>query len=206
VVAILVVSDHNQAHLQFAYPHQMIRNVRLSINPDIFSWRPLKEKKPQIACIPKNQEWLATLYHTLQSRAAAGLNRGKDFQWVFLVDRTEQQIAQILADSVLFVFPNIAEGLGRMPLEAMLCGCLPVAWRYGPLKETLPAYMNFEWGSILEMAAFIERVMEAFPDRLDAWEQIAKTNRELALTYSVDRQERSVLAAWEEIVRIHGSR
>jgi glycosyltransferase involved in cell wall biosynthesis len=106
----------------------------------------------------------------------------------------------VLAESLIFVFLSVTEGLGRMPLEAMSCGCLVAAWRSGPLKETLPRCVQFEFGCVLEMVRFIERVMDAFPDRLDEWRAVAAAGRDVAASYSVERQEQSVLAAWTDIL------
>jgi hypothetical protein len=199
IVAVLTVSEHNRQHVAHAYPHQLVRVVHPAIREDVFAWRALSEKKPQIACIPKNQKWLATLYHTVQSRAARGLNRGKAFRWVVLGNHSERETAEILADSAMFIFLSVTEGLGRMPLEAMSCGCLVVAWPYGPLQETLPSCVRFEFGGVLDMVTFIERVMDAYP-RLDEWERVAAAGRAMARSYSVERQEQSVLAAWRDIL------
>lgn len=204
VVAVLTVSEHNRAHVQYAYPNQLVRVVHAAIRPEVFSWRPLNEKKPQIATIVKSEEWLSALYHTVQSRALAGLNRGNDFNWVFLGKQTERETAAILNDSLLFVFPSIIEGLPRLPLEAMSCGCLVAAWRYGPLKETLPASTQFEFGDLIDIVTFIEAVMRDFPDALSSWESLAQAGRDIASAYSVERQEQSVLAAWAEIFATYG--
>jgi hypothetical protein len=201
VVAVLTVSDHNRQHVEYAYPHQLVRVVHPAIREEVFSWRPLSDKRPQIACIPKNPEWLRTLYHTIQARAAAGLNSGNRFQWKVLGDVSERETAAVLQESLLFVFLSVTEGLGRMPLEAMACGCLVAAWRAGPLRETLPERVRFEFGTVLDMARFIEEVMDAYPDRVDQWRPLAEAGRDLARSYSVERQDRSVIDAWTDILR-----
>lgn len=201
VVALLTVSEHNLKHLQYAYPHHLIRLVHPAIRQDIFSWRSLETKRPQIACISKNPEWLATLYHTIQCRASLGLNRGDAFTWRLLESQTETEVAEVLQDSLICVFLSITEGQARLPLEAMSCGCLVTAWRCGPLKETLPECLQFEFGSLLDMVRFIEEVMEAFPTRLSVFRPIAEASKINALAFSVERQEKSVIAAWEAILK-----
>lgn len=200
VVSVLTVSDHNTAHLRFAYPHLMVQRVYLEIQPDTFPNRPLAAKKPQIVCVRKGLESLSVLYHILQSRSAMGLNRGRLFQWIFLGSKSERETSQILQESILFVFTSLAEGLGRMPLEAMSCGCLVAAYGCGPLKETIPSAMQFESGNILEMAKFIERVMESFPNDLAQWDDLVAVGSRVAGTFSIERQEQSVIAAWEKIL------
>jgi Glycosyl transferases group 1 len=199
VIAALTVSEHNRAHLQFAYPHLLVERVYLEIQPDIFRFSRLRDKKAQIACVQKAPESLLSLYHTVQSRSLSGLNNAGIFNWEFLGEKSETKTALILRESLLFVFLSVAEGLGRMPLEAMASGCLVAAYGNGPLHETIPRIYTFEHSNIIALATFVETVMNSFPDRLDQWEPAVKAGLQIAQGFSAQRQERSVLDAWEKI-------
>lgn len=165
VVAAFAVSEHNREFLQFAYPDLKVLKVDPGVDGNVFSFKPLREKKRMIACVQKAPALLLTLYHALQSRAAAGLNNLKDFEWVFLGERTEQEVAEILRDSLVFVFNSIEEGLGRMPVEAMLSGCLVAGFSSGPMKEYLPPESRFEVGDMTGMAWYVESIAASSAER-----------------------------------------
>lgn len=199
VVAILAVSEHNRAHLQHAFPRHPVLLVSPAINPEVFKWRALGAKQPKIAIAAKNRQWVAALREIVRARADAGYSAANEFEWIVLDGKTERETAAALADSVILIFLNVAEGLGRLPLEAMSCGCLVVAWKCGPLRETLPAAVTFEYADLIEMVNFIERVTAAFPDGLAQWTPLAEAGRDVARSFSIERQRRSVIAAWEVI-------
>lgn len=200
VVAAFAVSEHNRELLQFAYPGLKVLKVDPGVDGDVFTYNPLRNKKRIISCVQKSPPLLLTLYHALQSRAAAGLNNLKDFEWVFLSERTEQEVAGVLRDSLLFVFTAIEEGLGRMPVEAMSSGSLVAGFESGPMKEYLPPESRFEVGDMKGMAEFIESVAASFPESVSRWQHLSEVGRQNSLAYSLKRQETSVVGAWEQIL------
>ena len=203
VVAVLSISEHNWRHLAFAYPKLDIHRVHVGISTDTFAYRPLAEKLPRIATVPKGEDALTTLHHLLQARAASGLNNGSPFSWVLLADRSERETAQILAESLLFVFMNTEEGFGRMPLEAMASGTLVLTPDAGPLREYVPLECRFPPGDLVAMATFAEQVMRSYPADLAQWEPLVQKQRAIVQEYSLERQERSVIDAWNTICRKH---
>lgn len=203
VVAALTVSEHNTNHLKFAYPHLQVIRVYAGIDQQIFRYNRHADKDRQIACISKSASrgMLLTLYHTLQSRADAGLNRLKEYDWVFIEGQSEQEVAAVLFKSLIFIFTSAEEGLGRMPLEAMLSGCLVAGLESGPLKEYLLPRYRFEVGNVIDMARYIEEITQSFPENNAEWQRLSIDGRESALAYSLQHQEQSVIAAWEQILR-----
>jgi glycosyltransferase involved in cell wall biosynthesis len=178
----------------------VVDKVDVEIDEKVFQYRSLASKKPQIVCATKNPEILLPVYHMIRSRAAAGLNCGKQFEWIFLEQQTEVETATILGDSLLFLFFSVAEGLGRMPLEAMACGCISVAFSYGPLKCMVPQH-EFEYADIVGLVQFVEKVMESYPRELEQWDLRISAGREIARRYSMKNQEVTVLKAWSRIYR-----
>jgi glycosyltransferase involved in cell wall biosynthesis len=200
VVCAFVVSEHNKLHLNYAYPGLDVIRVRPGIDLDLFSYVALKRKKKQVACILKSKGQLLTLYHTLRSRAEAGLNPLKEYEWVFINGQSEREVANTLRDSILFIFLSVEEGLPRMPLEAMSCGCLVAGFRSGALGECLPPNIDFEYGDIMGIADFIEEVAKSSPEKMDQWQASCEIGRDKASAYSLKEQEDSVLMAWESIL------
>ncbi len=200
VVAVVAVSEHNADHLRFAYPRLPVFPVLSSIDPNRFAYRPLREKKRQIVCISKAPFQLATLYQMLRARTHAGLNLLGEFSWVVPSTLCEDEMALLLQDSLIFVFLAVEEGLGFAVLEAMACGCLVMAYGHGPLADYLPSNSRFAYSDLLGIARRIEQIAEAFPDGIDQWQPLSEAGRAVALRYSRDREVRSVIDAWNQIV------
>lgn len=200
VVAILAVSQHNQRHLQFAYPSLEVLRVDVDVRPQIFRYCSLSDKQPIVACIQKTPNHLYTLYHMIKSRAVSNLNMAGRFAWTFLRNLTELQVADTLRRSLIFVFLSVDEGFPRMPLEAMACGCIVASYGHGPLREYLPKAYQFEHSDLVSIASFIETIMESFPNRLEKYQDEVSLGRKIALSHAAAQQERSVLKAWEKIL------
>jgi glycosyltransferase involved in cell wall biosynthesis len=202
VRGVLVVSAHNQKYLNFAYPKLDIFRVYCGVDSEKFDFCPLQKKKKKIACNPAKRPLdISLLYHLLQSRSEQGLNVLRDYEWVFIENKTEIEVAQILQESLLFVFLSKEEGFPLMPLEAMACGCLVVAYNVGPMTEYLPSPFLHEQGDMLGIASSIEAIAQSFAEDIEKWETISKTGRDIALQYSLQRESESVIATWEEILQ-----
>lgn len=201
VIAALVVSDHNKELLRLAYPHLMIEKVEIEIDRSIFKFCDMGKKEAFIACSPKAPEILLSVYHVIQARAAAGLNNGGKFEWIFLRDFTEKQTADILGRSLLFAGLSVTEGLGRLFLEAMACGCITVCCGNGPLRDISPC-LEFKYADVASIVLFIETVMDSYPHCLAKWENRIASGAAIAERYSLDRQRESVLQAWEKIFQL----
>ncbi len=198
----LVVSEHNRKYLSFAYPNLDVYKVRCGVDSEKFAFRHLNQKKKQIACNPAKRPLdISLLHHLLRSRAEQELNALADYEWVFIENKTETEVTQILQESLLFIFLSKEEGFPLMPLEAMACGCLVVAYSVPPLTEYLPAPFLYEPGDILGIAQSVEAITQSFPNQIGPWETVSKTSLETALAYSLPREEKSVTETWKEILQ-----
>jgi hypothetical protein len=200
VTAAFAVSDHNAAYLRHAYPGLPVHRVQAEIDGRRFLPLPLGQKRRWIATNAKAPGEVLSLLHLLRARSQRGHNQLADFEWQFLEGRTEQEVADVLKQSLLFVFLSTEEGLARMPAEAMSCGCLVVAYDVGGQREYLLPASRFEVGDFLGMAARIERIAAALPEQLPALQAEADAGREAVARYSFGAQRESVLAAWSAIL------
>lgn len=198
---VLVVSEHNKNYLSCAYPKLDIFRVYCGVDSEKFAFQPLNKKKKKIACNPAKRPLdISLLYHLLQSRSEQGLNVLRDYEWVFIENKTESEVAQIMQESLIFIFLSKEEGFPLMPLEAMACGCLVVAYNVGPLTEYVPSPLLYEPGDILGIASSIETITQSFAQEIGKWETISKTSRDIALQYSLQREAESVIATWSKIL------
>ena len=203
VEAVIVKSTDNETYLRFAYPGIRVLRVMDSINQDIFQFRPVHQKEKLIACIPsKNATDLAQVFHLLHSRAEQGINRLDGFQWAFIQDKSEREVADILNRALFFVFLSTREGFGNLPLEAMFSGCLVTAYRAGPLKEyiqsdnSLPA----DPGDIISIVRNIELTVELLRRNTGGPRLISEAAHRTASRYSLANQKTDLLRAWNAIL------
>jgi glycosyltransferase involved in cell wall biosynthesis len=201
--AVIVVSDHNRDYLSFAYPEVKIYRVYNGIDPEKFRYRPIEAKKTIISCLPsKNPVDLSQAYHILMSRAHQGVNNIGNYDWAFIENMPEQEVARVLGDSLIFVFLSTEEGFGKMPLEAMLSGGLVAAYNGGPLLEYLNRENSFlsPKGDVLDVVMNIEKITEVFNRENNFLNQVSQNALNAASRYSLEREEESVLKTWEEII------
>lgn len=201
VLAVLSVSEHNREHLQFNYPHLPIIRVVEHIDSDIFAFTPASMKRKQIACSTKSPMRGMSVRHMFMSRARAGLNRGSEYNWVYLEGKTERQVAEILGESMMFVYCSSEEGLGRAPLEAILCGCLPIAFRVGPLREYLPSYLPSDVGDLISLVSIMESFINS-EEPGSAFKEVIEDGRRDAKQFSLPRHLASVCNAWATILKL----
>lgn len=202
VIAALVMSRHNAAHLAYAYPRLPTFIVKPHIDGDLFSPQPLCGRRKRIVYVPKVPRSVAVLHHMLAARAMSGEEHLRDLQWLALVDLPEREVATVLQESLLLVFFSAEEGLGRIVLEATSAGCLVMGFRNGTLQEILPPEMQFEWGDLISVAKGIEKIVRHFPDQIEEYELIAAKSQARAREYSADAHRESVSAAWQQILQL----
>lgn len=201
VKAAVTVSEDNRRFLSFAYPRLAVRRVRLGVAPHRFAFRPVESKRRLIVCAAKAHAASMSIYHALASRAESGENRLAGYDWVFPRSLTEQEIAALLGDALMFVFLNIEEGLGLFPIEAMASGCIPIAFGVGPLKEYLPpALSKLRPGDMVRVARAVERIARWFEDRPRRLAPLTRACRRAALRFSPAREEESVVETWSALL------
>lgn len=201
---VMTVSEHNRRYLAFAFPRLRIHRVYYSIDPGVFTFNDIRHKRRRIACLPsKNTMDLLQVYHLAHSRAQQGLNRLGEYEWVFLKDRSERQVAEILHESAFFVFLSTLEGLPRMPIEAMLSGSIVLGYCHGPLAELLRPDNAFaaEKHDILSLVTQLEKAAELFLDAPEQLRDKSEAARNMACEYSCEREEDTYLAFWRDVLR-----
>jgi len=200
VVAAFAVSDHNYQSLKFAFPETKLFRMYGRIDCSTFAYQPLSNKKRRIALVAKSEEPLSVLYHILNARAQTGLNNLSDYEWIFLRGYTHKQVADILSESLILISLSTYEGLPRTVLEAMACGCIVIGYGAGALKECLIPEYQLEPDDFLTMARRIEDITKIFPDNIDSWTPYTMAARNVAEAFTVERQRKYVIEAWDQIL------
>ena len=197
-LGVLSVSDHNQRLLSLSYPQLPIYRVYSHIRRDLFSFRALDKRKRQIVASTKTMPLMAGVHELLTSRARGGA--GAMWDWVWLSGRSEREVAELLKESLVLVFLSIEEGLPRLALEAMACGCLLATFRCGPLMEVLPQDSGFEYGDIEGIVNWLEALGAAFPSDVCRYQAMTKEASKATRQFSLAHQKQSVCRAWKGLL------
>lgn len=197
VIGAIAVSEHNRTQLQLAYPKLPVFRVFCGIDGDRFQFQPLGQKYRQIAAnLGKNPPEVLSLYQILRARTLQQLNGLTNWSWVWIEQKSEAEVAQILKESAVFISLSLHEGFGLLPLEAMASGCLVVAYGREPMTEYLPQEMQVRSGDLTEAVNRVETFVETALDRQD----LAHTGCAIARIYSPEREQQSVLDTWDKLL------
>jgi L-malate glycosyltransferase len=87
------------------------------------------------------------------------------------------QPAEYMRSIDIFALPSSSEGFSNSLLEAMACGCCPVASRIGGLPELIPADdygLLFELGSVEQLATALRRLVQNPEERKNKAQSAAR--------------------------------
>lgn len=200
IAAAFVVSEHNARYLRYAFPRLPVHVIPPFFDHAQLHFRHLHLKQRVIACAAKAPIRVHTLYQLLTSRAEQGLNELSSFKWIRLTDLAQRELIQTLQDAYICVFLGTEEGLSRLPVEAMACGCMLIATNTGSLAPMMPREYQFAPDDIISMAEQIERLAERFRDRSELLGDLQRRGREVADRLSIERFTGALMKAWGEVV------
>jgi hypothetical protein len=196
-LATIVVSDDSQRYLNHAFPSHPVFRMHYSVDPTKFYDEPNKLRR--IAYMPrKKTEDAAQIISILRFR---GLLDG--FEVTPIVNQSEAETARILRESMIFMSLSTYEGSGLPPLEAMACGCITVGYHGRGGREFLNEQNAFpvEAEDIIGFAIRLEQIIQQLntnPQPL--LEKARRAAQFVHATYSPQREEQDVIAAWGRIL------
>jgi hypothetical protein len=201
VLACLVVSEDSASYLRYVFPNLRVFRIHNSIDPHTFVFQP--QKKKQISFMTgKSPQDLVQVVNILKLRGYL-----HDFEFVPIENRTENEVADIMRDSLVFLSFGHAEGFSLPPAEAMACGCLVIGYDGMGGKEYFKPEFSFpiEVGKIIEFVRTVEEVANVY--RVDPAALRVKSETASAFIreeYSVRREWRDLLQFWTEIMDLSG--
>jgi len=124
LTALLAVSDDNVDLLRYAFPTIPVRLTRNVVDAEVFApgrW----PRDRRIAYLGhRRASERDQLLHILRSRDTL-----RDWEVTLIAGRTEQQTAEIMRRSAIFLSFSEREGFGLPPAEAMSCGAYVVGYQ-----------------------------------------------------------------------------
>lgn len=197
VIAVLSISEDNHDYLTYAFPRA--RHVRLHYGIDHQLFRSASTKRNQIAYMPrKNAADVVQVINLLKHRHSL-----RGFSLVPIDGKSEAEVADILAESAIFLSFGHPEGCPLPPLEAMAAGCVVVGYHgQGGREYFRPSFSRpVHVGEIIRMSQDVEAMIDLFtvdPARGKVMgEAAAAFVRE---RYSWEREERDIVAFWTEML------
>jgi len=200
---VLTVSAHNQRYLQFIFPSIQPRRVYYGVDAEKFTYKPLAKKEKMITVLPDKAPVDNTfLFQALSARAKQNLNKLKHYKWQFVDRYPEKEMARVFGQSLIFVFLSIYEGCPLTPLEAMLCGSIVVAYKDAPSSEYLNQTNSFlvDIADKLGLIKTVEDVVNKFELGNKELAMLSRKGYETAIKYSLEREEKSVIKFWKEVL------
>jgi glycosyltransferase involved in cell wall biosynthesis len=203
LAATMVVSEDSRRYLEYVFPDLKIVQIRNSVDAQTFRFRPLNEKKMQIAFMGRKQ--------TEDARQVINIvkfhNLLEGWEVRNIHNLSEQQVAEVLGESVIFLSFGYPEGFSLPPMEAMLSGCLVIGYHgSGGREYFLP---EFSWpveaGDIIGFARAVEQVILRLHREPQALAARTVAAREFVLEqYSQEREEHDIVHFWDALMFEHG--
>lgn len=192
----LTVSQDSANYLSQAFPDKKIERIGLGLHP-VFSYSDKKEKI--IAFMPRKlKEDVNQIYQILSDYPEL-----KEWKWMPIDNKTEEQVAELLKKSALFLSFNFNEGFGLPPVEAMACGCYVIGYAGNAGTEYfLPEFSSrVADRNILEFADKIkEKVTEFNQNPLSLINQGKKASDFVRSSYTLQREEADSLKAIKNLL------
>jgi glycosyltransferase involved in cell wall biosynthesis len=197
VIATIVVSEDSRQHMHYAFPNIKVFRIHNSMDPKFFSYQ--REKKKQICFMTRKLcDDVTQVVNILKYRNILG-----DFKLIPIENKTEQQVAEIMKDSLIFLSFSYQEGCALPPMEAMLCGCLVIGYEGRGGREYFNNGFSYpiEGGDIISFAKTIEEVISCCNMNHNAFdEKRQKASEFIRKTYSPEKETEGILRCWTQII------
>lgn len=196
IIATMVVSEDSRTYLQYVFPDMEVFRIHNSVDPTCFSYQ--HKKKKQICFMPRKlRDDVTQVVTILKLRNILG-----DFELVSIENRTEQEVAEIMKESLIFLSFSYQEGCALPPIEAMMCGCLVIGYDGRGGQE----YFNDEFsyridrGDIIGFARTVEDVICRYRTDQTVFDtQRQRASEYVRKMYSPEKEAEDILRCWTKI-------
>lgn len=153
---VLAVSEHSQRMLSYIFPSANIARVHLSLDPDVF-WCGDSPRRGIVHLTRRGGSEAARALAMLQARGSLS-----DVPVESVGGRSQQDLADVLRRTSIFLHLPYQEGFGLPALEAMACGAYVVGYHgYGGQEFFGREFSaSVETGDLLGLAQAIERALD----------------------------------------------
>lgn len=197
-LATIVASKDAERYLKYTFSDSEVFKMRLGIDNQVFNYS--ENKKKQICFMPRKLgDDVTQVISILKQRGTL-----KDWNLVAIDNKTEQEVAQIMKESAVFLSFNHKEGFGLPPAEAMACGCYVIGYSGQGGKEYLkPEFSNpIEDGNIIEFVQKIEEIIKIYEENPQEILNKGKLSSHFILeNYSLKNEINDTVSIWNTITQ-----
>lgn len=198
-LATVTVSEDSENYLRYTFPEIPLYRVRLGLDEQIFCYQ--QNKKRQICFMPRKLDY--DLIQVLSILKTKGIGQGWNF--ISIEDKSEEEVASIMKESIIFLSFNHREGFGLPPVEAMACGCFVIGYKGRGGEE----YFDPEFtcpineGNIIEFVQQIKCATSLFDKNPEILLNKGKKASDFILsTYNLRNEQEDIINVWHQIIQI----
>ncbi|WP_345991693.1 glycosyltransferase [Chryseobacterium sp. Chry.R1] len=196
-LATIVASEDALNYMKFTFPLANILKMRLGVDSSVFNFHDKKEK--QICFMPRKlgDDVTQVISILKQRKSLNGWNL------VPIDNKTEEEVANIMKESILFLSFNHKEGFGLPPVEAMACGCYVIGYRGQGGKEYFKNDFSspVEDGNIVEFVQKIEEALKSYENNPSEILHKGKMASDfVSQNYNLKNEELDTVNIWNRIL------
>ena len=156
-------------------------------------------KRLQIAVMPRKRAFEASF---IRSTFLEAFREHRDVPWIVLDGCSEEEVANALRHSDIFLSMNRFEGLGLPPLEAMACGCIVVGFHGWGALDYAKADNGFWCGEedLIECVKKLGEVCTLLKSQRERLTHVRARAMETAATYSPAHQRDALVNFWHKVM------
>jgi GT2 family glycosyltransferase len=192
VKGVMCVSDHSLQQISRLFPDTEIHRIRYSFDKPPFGPSDVPKENRIIYMARRRAQEIEA---ALMIASSTGVLKGWRIESI--VDKTEDEVAELMKRSLVFISGSLSEGFGMPPAEAMASGCVVIGWHgHGGREFLLPGVSYpIPEGDILDCANTIKEVLALpRPQLLDIGQMASEYIRS---SYSSGTEVQSILSAWK---------
>lgn len=200
VKAVLVVSENDRSYLKHCFPDKNIYRIKHGIDSSLFYFDKAAKKKQIAFMCTKNPHDIRQIIYMLKIRDAL-----KGWELTPIYEKPHKEVARILREASIFLSFGTQEGFYLPAAEAMACGCIVIGYNGLAGREYFQPDFSYTIsnGDVLQFALVVERAIEQFNKSNDIFmEKSIKASNYIQKNYSLDKEEKSIVEAWNQILSL----
>jgi glycosyltransferase involved in cell wall biosynthesis len=197
-LATIVVSEDSKNYINFVEPQSNLFRIRLGIDSNNFHYS--NNKKKQIAFMPRKlSEDVIQVINILKCR-----NNIVDWSFVSIENKSENEVAQIMKESYIYLSFNYNEGFGLPPAEAMACGCIVIGYSGMGGHEYFNPDFTYEIHDrdVISFAKKVEEVALQIDTNNELMIKKGESASSFILNqYNLKNEENDIVKTWKSILK-----